>query len=74
MGPAAPGSPGRCRDLIDGQPPGEAHGPDIEVDGNGTVTQQRVYQLIRQRGPITGRTFEITLPDPGVQACCFTFG
>jgi thiol-disulfide isomerase/thioredoxin len=73
-GPAAPGTPVRCRVLIDGQPPGEAHGSDIDRDGNGTVTQQRVYQLIRQPGPITGRTFEITFPDPGAQAYAFTFG
>ena len=74
MGPAAPGSPVRCRVLIDGQPAGDAHGTDIDADGNGTVTQQRVYQLIRQPGPITGRTFEITFLDPGAQAYCFTFG
>jgi Thioredoxin like C-terminal domain len=64
MGPAAPGSPVRCRVLIDGQPPGEAHGTDTDADGNGILTPQRVYQLIRQPGPITERTFEITFPDP----------
>jgi thiol-disulfide isomerase/thioredoxin len=74
MGPAAPGSPVRCRVLIDGQPPGAAHGTDTDADGNGILTQQRVYQLIRQPGPITDRTFEITFPDPRVQAYCFTFG
>ena len=74
MGPAAPQTPMRCRVLIDGQPPGEAHGSDVDRDGNGTVTQQRVYQLIRQPGPITDHTFEITFPDPGVQTYCFTFG
>jgi hypothetical protein len=74
MGPAAPGSAVRCRVLIDGQPPGEAHGTDTDADGNGTLSQQRVYQLIRQPGPITDRTFEITFPDPGAQAYCFTFG
>jgi thiol-disulfide isomerase/thioredoxin len=74
MGPAAPGSPVRCRVLIDGQPPGKAHGTDVDGDGNGTVTQQRVYQLIRQPGPITDRTFEIAFLDPGAQAYCFTFG
>jgi hypothetical protein len=72
MGPAAPGGPVRCRVVIDGQPPGEAHGTD--ADGNGTLSQQRVYQLIRQPGPVTDRTFEITFPDPGAQAYCFTFG
>ena len=76
MGPAAPGSPVRCRVLIDGQLPGEAHGTDTDADadGNSTLSQQRVYQLIRQPGPITDRTFEITFPDPGAQAYCFTFG
>jgi thiol-disulfide isomerase/thioredoxin len=74
MGPAAPGSPVRCRVLIDGQPPGQGHGTDVDGDGNGTVTQQRVYQLIRQPGRITDRTFEIAFLDPGVQAYCFTFG
>ena len=44
------------------------------ADGNATVTQQRAYQLVRQRGPITDRTAEITFPDPGVQAYVFTFG
>ena len=74
MGPAAPETPARCRVLIDGQPPCEAHGSDVDRDGKGTVAQQRVYQLIRQPGPITGRTFEITFPDPGAQAYAFTFG
>ena len=75
MGPAAPGSPVRCRVLIDGQLPGEAHGTDTDADaGQQHPSQQRVYQLIRQPGPITDRTFEITFPDPGAQAYCFTFG
>ena len=74
MGPAVPGSAVRCRVLLDGQPPAEAHGSDVDGDGNGTVTQQRVYQLIRQPGPITDRTFEITFLGPGAQAFCFTFG
>ena len=74
MGPATPGTSLRFSVAIDGQPPGEAHGSDTDGDGNGTLSQQRVYQLIRQRGPITDRTFEITFPDPGAQAYCFTFG
>jgi thiol-disulfide isomerase/thioredoxin len=74
MGPAAPQTPVRFRVLIDGQPPGEAHGTDVDRDGNGTVMQQRAYQLIRQRGPITETTFEITFPDPGAQTYSFTFG
>ena len=74
MGPAAPEAPVRCRVRIDGQPPGEAHGSDLDRDGTGTVTQQRVYQLIRQPGPITDRTAEITFADPGAHAYSFTFG
>jgi thiol-disulfide isomerase/thioredoxin len=74
MGPAAPGTSLQFRVGIDGQPPGEAHGSDADGDGNGTLTQQRVYQLIRQPGPVTDRTFEITFLDPGAQAYCFTFG
>jgi hypothetical protein len=64
----------RFRVLIDGQPPGEAHGSDADAEGHGTLSGQRLYQLIRQPGPITDRTFEITFPDPGAQAFAFTFG
>ncbi len=74
MGPATPGTSIRFRVLIDGQPPGPAHGTDVDGDGNGTLTQQRVHQLIRQQGPITDRMFEITFLDPGAQAFSFTFG
>ena len=64
MGSAALQTPVRCRVLIDGQPPGDAHGSDVDRDGNCTVTQQRVYQLIRQPGPITDRTFDTASPTP----------
>ena len=74
MGPAAPETPVRCRVRIDGQLPGAAHGSDVDGDGHGTVTRQGVYQLIRQPGPITDRTFEIAFLDPGAQAYSFTFG
>jgi thiol-disulfide isomerase/thioredoxin len=74
MGPATPATPVRFRVFIDGQPPGAAHGSDTDGNGDGTLTQQRVYQLIRQPGPVTSRTFEITFLDPGAQAYCFTFG
>jgi thiol-disulfide isomerase/thioredoxin len=74
MGPVAPGTPVRFRVQLDGQPPGEGHGADIDGDGNGTLAQQRVYQLIRQPGPVADRTFEITFREPGAQAYCFTFG
>ena len=74
MGPAAPGTPIPFRVLLDGQPPGSAHGIDVDSQGNGTAGQQRLYQLIRQPAPITDHTFEITFPGPGVQAYSFTFG
>jgi thiol-disulfide isomerase/thioredoxin len=74
MGPAAPGTSLRFRVLIDGQAPDDAHGADTDRDGNGTVTQPRLYQLIRQPGRITDRTFEITFLGSGAQAHAFTFG
>jgi thiol-disulfide isomerase/thioredoxin len=74
MGPAARDTSVPFRVLIDGQPPGPAHGTDTDDQGHGTVTRQRTYQLIRQPGAITERTFEITFPDPGAAAYCFTFG
>jgi len=74
MGPAAPGASARFRVLIDGQPPGAAHGTDVDDQGNGTVGEQRLYQLIRQQEPIADRQFEIEFLDPGVEAFDFTFG
>jgi len=74
MGPAAPGTSVRFRVLIDGQPPGAAHGFDVDDQGNGKVTEQRLYQLIRQPSPIADRQFEIEFLDPGVEAFAFTFG
>ena len=53
---------------------GEHHGVDIDANGDGPVTGQRLYQLVRQRGPVKERTFEIRFLDPGVQAYAFTFG
>jgi hypothetical protein len=60
--------------LIDGAPPGAAHGLDVSEEGNGTVFDQRLYQLIRQPKPIADRQFEIEFLDAGVEACAFTFG
>ena len=62
------------RVLIDGEPPGDAHGLDVDQEGYGTVTQQRLYQLVRGRGPISDRTLEITFLASGVEAFVFTFG
>ncbi len=74
MGPPARGTSVPFRVLVDGQPPGDAHGLDVDDQGSGTVTQQRLYQLIRERGSITERTVEITFLAPGAEAYCFTFG
>jgi thiol-disulfide isomerase/thioredoxin len=74
MAPATPGGPVRFRVALDSQPPGAAHGTDLDDQGNGTVTQPRLYQLLRQPGPVTERTLEVTFLDPGVQAYAFTFG
>jgi thiol-disulfide isomerase/thioredoxin len=74
MGPAAPETAVRFRVLIDGQPPGAAHGADVDELGNGTVTEQRLYQLIRQSKPIGDRQFEIEFFGSGVEAFAFTFG
>lgn len=74
MGPAAPGTSVQFRVLIDGQAPGAAHGTDADDQGNGTVAEQRTYQLIRQSGPIADRQFEIEFLSPGVEAFAFTFG
>jgi len=62
------------RVFIDGEPPGDAHGLDVDEAGHGTVVQQRLYQLVRERGSITDRTFEITFLAPGAEAYVFTFG
>jgi thiol-disulfide isomerase/thioredoxin len=74
MGPAVRGTSVRCRVRIDGEPPRAAHGTDVDDQGDGTISEQRLYQLVRQPGPVTERTFEITFLDPGVQAYAFTFG
>jgi thiol-disulfide isomerase/thioredoxin len=74
MGPAAPGAPVRFRVLLDSEPPGAAHGTDIDDQGYGTLAEQRLHQLIRQPGLVTARTFEMTFLDLGAQAFAFTFG
>jgi hypothetical protein len=74
MGPLRQESPVRFRVSVDGQRPGPAHGLDVDDSGSGTVVEQRMYQLIRQPGPIVDRTFEIEFLDAGVEAFAFTFG
>jgi thiol-disulfide isomerase/thioredoxin len=60
--------------LVDGEPPGEAGGLDVDADGSGTVVEPRLYQLVREQGSIADRTFEIRFDAPGVEAYVFTFG
>jgi len=74
MGPAAQGTSVRFRVLMDGKPPGAAHGLDVNNQGNGRVTEQRLYQLIRQAKPIVDRQFEIEFLDSGVETFAFIFG
>ncbi len=74
MGPAQDNQRVRFRVLLDGEPPGRAHGVDADEQGDGTVAEPRLYQLIRQRTPVGERTFEITFLDSAVNAYVFTFG
>ena len=74
MGPAKAGTSVRFRILIDGQPPGVMHGTDVDELGIGTVTEQRMYQLIRQVNSVSELKFEIEFLDAAVEAFAFTFG
>lgn len=74
LAPPYDDSPVRFRVRLDGQPPGDAHGLDVDDQGDGIVSEPRLYQLIRQPAPISDREFEIELLDPGAAAFCFTFG
>jgi thiol-disulfide isomerase/thioredoxin len=74
MGPSRPEIAVPFRVTIDGQPPGTAHGLDVDEGGNGTLREQRLYQLVRQPKPIVDRTLAIDFLAPGVEAFAFTFG
>jgi thiol-disulfide isomerase/thioredoxin len=74
LGPSAGGKPVRFRVTIDGQPPGNSHGVDTDAQGDGVVTDHRLYQLVRLKGTVTDHVFAIEFEDPGVQAFSFTFG
>jgi cytochrome c biogenesis protein CcdA/thiol-disulfide isomerase/thioredoxin len=74
LGPASNGKPVRFRVTIDGRAPGVNHGVDADAQGNGRITEHRLYQLIRQKNAIEDRTFEIEFLDPGAQVFAFTFG
>jgi thiol-disulfide isomerase/thioredoxin len=74
LGPQGDRDSVRFLELIDGKPPNGGRGLDVDERGNGSVTDARLYQLVRQSGPIRERSFEITFLDPGAQAYVFTFG
>jgi cytochrome c biogenesis protein CcdA/thiol-disulfide isomerase/thioredoxin len=74
LGPGKNGKPVRFRVRIDGTAPGDDHGVDTDEQGTGVVNEYRLYQLVRQKGKVEDRTFEIEFLDPGVQAFAFTFG
>ncbi|MFG1820689.1 redoxin domain-containing protein [Kribbella sp. NPDC049174] len=74
MGPSVYPPPVPFRVLVDGRPPGSDAGSDVDADGNGTLAEQRLYQLVRQTGPISDRTVEVTFADPGAEIYAFTFG
>jgi len=74
MGPPSRGASLPFRVSVDGEPPGDAHGLDVDEDGRGTLSQQRLYQLVRKPGAIVDRTFEIAFDAAGAEAYCFTFG
>jgi thiol-disulfide isomerase/thioredoxin len=74
LGPTKSGKPIRFKVTLDGTAPGDDHGSDTDDSGAGTVQGHRLYQLIRQKGAVEDRTFEIEFLDPGVQAFAFTFG
>ena len=74
LGPGTAGRPVRFVVTIDGTAPGANHGIDVDENGAGTVTDQRLYQLIRQKDAVVDHTFTIRFLDPGVEAYAFTFG
>ena len=74
MGPPAGGASVPFRVSVDGEPPGDAHGLDVDEDGNGTLDRPRLHQLVREPGAIADRTFEISFGAPGAEVYCFTFG
>jgi hypothetical protein len=74
MSPPKPGSNVRFRVLLDGKPPGNDRGGDVDAEGYGAVSRQNTYQLIRQHKPFGDRQFEIEFFGAGVEAFDFTFG
>jgi thiol-disulfide isomerase/thioredoxin len=74
MGPQSRGAPVPFQVLLDGRPPGDAHGLDVDGDGRGTLAEQRLHQLIRQPGPIADQTIEVVFGAARAEVYCFTFG
>jgi thiol-disulfide isomerase/thioredoxin len=74
MGPPERGTSVPFRVLVDGEPPGDAHGLDVDEQGRGTADRQRLYQLVREPASIADRTVEIAFDGPGIEANVFTFG
>jgi hypothetical protein len=74
LGPSAEGKPVRFRITLDGKSPGADHGLDVDANGLGTITTQRLYQLVRQKVIKDDHLFQIEFLDPGAQAFTFTFG
>jgi hypothetical protein len=74
LAPAKDGKPVRFKVTLDGAAPGDNNGVDSGADGNGEIREPRMYELIRQKGQIRDRTFEIEFLDPGAQVFDFTFG
>lgn len=74
LAPPASGEPVRFSVRLDGEPPGAAHGLDVDEHGEGTLSEPRLHQLVRRRGPVHPGTIEIVFDGPGVRAYVFTFG
>jgi len=74
LGPAGAGQRIRFQVRIDGRAPGPDRGSDIDADGNGVITDTRLYQLVRQAGAVKEHLFEIRFLDAGASAFAFTFG
>jgi thiol-disulfide isomerase/thioredoxin len=74
LAPPASGAAVRFVVRLDGQPPGDANGLDVDESGEGSISEPRMYQLVRQRGAVAQRAFEITFLDADVRAYVFTFG
>ena len=74
LAPPASGGPARFTVRLDGRPPGDAHGLDVDAAGDGVISEPRMYQLVRQSTAVGEHAFEITFLDAGVRAYVFTFG